>query len=149
MAVYVDADACPVRAEVERVAMRHETRVYIVSNGGIRPSAAPLVETVIVPEGPDIADQWIADRAEQGDIVVTSDMPLAARAIESGALVIRPDGEIFNERNIGAAHAMRDLMADLRAADPFRQGRNKSFGKRDKSRFLNALERCLRQVVSG
>ncbi|MEM9843461.1 MAG: YaiI/YqxD family protein [Pseudomonadota bacterium] len=146
MPVYVDADACPVRSEVERVALRHGASVFVVSNGGIRPSAAPLVETVIVPEGPDVADQWIADRASAGDLVITSDMPLAARVIASGARVIRPDGEVFDERNIGAALAMRDLMADLRAADPFRQGRNKSFGKRDRSRFLNALERCLRQI---
>lgn len=149
MAIYVDADACPVRGEVERVALRHGTRVFVVSNGGIRPSAAPLIDTVIVPEGPDVADQWIADRAGAGDIVVTADMPLAARVIGSGARVIRPDGEVFDTRNIGAALAMRDLMTDLRAADPFRQGRGKSFGKRERSRFLNALERCLRQVASG
>lgn len=148
MPIYVDADACPVRGEVERVALRHGTRVYIVSNGGIRPSEAELIETVIVPEGPDVADMWIADRAERGDIVVTTDMPLASRVISTGAIAIRPDGEIFDERNIGSALATRDLMADLRAADPFRQGRGKSFGKRDRSRFLNSLERCLRQISS-
>ena len=149
MAIYVDADACPVRGEVERVALRHEVAVYVVSNGGIRPSDSPLIETVIVPEGPDIADQWIADRAGKGDLVITSDMPLAARVIEAGARVIRPDGETFDTRNVGAALAMRDLMADLRAADPFRQGRGKTFGKRERSRFLDALERGLRLAASG
>ncbi|MEM9909589.1 MAG: YaiI/YqxD family protein [Pseudomonadota bacterium] len=147
MAIYVDADACPVRGEVERVALRHGVRVFVVSNGGIRPSSVALIETVIVPEGPDIADQWIAERANTGDLVITSDMPLAARVIEAGAKVVRPDGEVFDARNIGAAIAMRDLAADLRAADPFRQGKNKSFGKRDRSRFLDALERCLRQAI--
>lgn len=146
MAIYVDADACPVRSEVERVALRHEAPVFVVSNGGIRPSNVPRVETVIVAEGSDVADKWIADRAGKGDVVVTADMPLAARVIEAGARVIRPDGEIFNDRNIGAALAMRDLLTDLRAADPFRQSGGKPFSKRDRSQFLDALERCLRQV---
>lgn len=148
MAIYVDADACPVRAEVERVATRHRLAVHVVSNGGIRPSDSPLVETVIVEEGPDVADKWIADRAGQGDVVVTTDVPLAARVIASGALAIRPDGEVFTDRNIGDALAMRDLLTDLRAADPFRQGRQKPFGKAERSRFLNALEMCLRKSAS-
>ena len=87
MTIYVDADACPVKAEAERTATRHRHRLVIVSNGGIRPSANPLVETVIVPEGPDEADKWIAARAGPGDIVITGDIPLAARCIEGGAQV--------------------------------------------------------------
>lgn len=139
--IYVDADACPVKAECERVATRHKLTVLFVCNGGLRPSANPHVEVVIVPEGPDIADMWIADRAAAGDIVVTSDMPLADKCIKSGASVLRHNGEALSERNIGAQLATRDLMQDLRAAAPFRQGGGKPFSKADRSRFLNALER--------
>lgn len=144
MAIYVDADACPVKAEVEKVATRHRVKVFIVSNGGLRPSLNPLVENVIVPEGPDVADMWIADRVGQSDLVVTGDIPLAAKCIEAGAKVLRHNGEAFTEANIGRQLAMRDLMADLRAADPFRQGGGKAFSKQDRSRFLDALERELR-----
>jgi len=142
--IYVDADACPVKAEAERVATRHGLALAIVSNGGIRPSANPLVQTVIVAAGPDEADRWIADRAGPGDVVVTSDIPLAARCIAAGAQVLRHDGEALTPRNIGAVLAARDLAADLRAADPFRQGGGRAFGPRDRSRFLDALERAVR-----
>lgn len=144
MTLYVDADACPVKAEAERVATRHKVPVKLVSNGGLRPSTNPLVEVVIVPEGPDMADLWIAERVGRGDVVVTNDMPLAARCVASGALVLRPDGSALTERNVGEALALRDLMTDLRAADPFRQGGAKGFGKADRVRFLDALERSLR-----
>ncbi|RYG90380.1 YaiI/YqxD family protein [Loktanella sp. IMCC34160] len=144
--IYVDADACPVKAEVERVGTRHGVKMFIVSNGGLRPSANPLVETVIVPEGPDVADMWIADRAGPGDVVVTSDIPLAARCVEAGAKVLKHNGEALTQANVREALAMRDLMADLRAADPFRQGGGKGFTKADRSRFLDALERLLRMV---
>lgn len=146
MPIYVDADACPVKAEVERVGTRHKASMFIVSNGGLRPSANPLVETIIVPDGPDVADMWIADRAGPGDVVITSDIPLAARCVEAGALVLKHNGEALTEKNIGNVLATRDLMADLRAADPFRQGGGKEFSKADRSRFLDALERTLRQA---
>ncbi|MEL6883132.1 MAG: YaiI/YqxD family protein [Pseudomonadota bacterium] len=142
--LYVDADACPVKAEVERVATRHKVPMKVVSNGGLRPSQNPLVETVIVPEGPDIADMWIADRAGAGDVVITGDIPLAAKCIEAGARVLRHNGEALTQANIGNVLATRDLMTDLRAADPFRQGGGKGFTKADRSRFLDALERELR-----
>lgn len=142
--IYVDADACPVKAEVEKVGTRHGVRMFIVSNGGLRPSQNPLVETVIVPDGPDIADMWIADRAKAGDIVITGDIPLAARCVEAGARVLKHNGEALTQANIGNILATRDLMADIRAADPFRQGGGKAFGKADRSRFLDALERELR-----
>lgn len=142
--IYVDADACPVKAEVERVATRHKVKVYVVSNGGLRPSQNPLIENVIVPEGPDVADMWIADRAKTGDVVITGDIPLAAKCVEAGAKVLKHNGEALNERNIGQALAVRDLMSDLRSADPFRQGGGKSFSKADRSRFLDALERDIR-----
>ena len=142
--IYVDADACPVRAEAERVATRLAIPMAVVSNGGIRPSPNPLIQSVIVAAGPDEADKWIADRAGPGDVVVTSDLPLAARAIAGGAVVVKPDGEILTARNIGPILAARDLAADLRAADPFRQGGGRMFSQRDRSRFLDALDRALR-----
>ena len=146
MTIYVDADACPVKAEVVRVAERHNVAVKMVANGGLRPNPHPLVEMVIVPEGPDIADMWIADRATVGDVVITGDIPLAAKAVEAGAKVLKHNGEPLTQANIGNVLATRDLMADLRAADPFRQGGGKAFGKADRSRFLEALERVLRQA---
>ncbi len=146
--IYVDADACPVKAEVEKVATRHRLTVAIVSNGGLRPSPNPLVETVIVPDGPDEADKWIADRAGPGDIVITADMPLAARCVDNGAQVLKPNGEALTEANVREALAMRDLMTDLRAADPFRQGGGRPFSKSDRSRFLDALERAVRKSLS-
>ncbi|MEO0772811.1 MAG: YaiI/YqxD family protein [Pseudomonadota bacterium] len=144
--IYVDADACPVKDEVERVATRHKMGVAMVSNGGIRPSRNPLIEMVIVPDGPDEADMWIADRASKGDVVVTGDIPLAAKCVAGGALVLKHNGEPLTERNVGQALATRDLMTDLRAADPFRQGGGKGFTKADRSRFLNALEQAVRQA---
>lgn len=144
MTLYIDADACPVKAEAERVATRHKLPMKLVSNGGLRLSQNPLVEVVIVPDGPDIADMWIAERAGPGDVVVTGDIPLAAKCVEAGAEVLRHNGERFTQANIGQQLAMRDLMADLRAADPFRQGGGKAFSKADRSRFLDALERAIR-----
>ncbi|MDO6478804.1 YaiI/YqxD family protein [Shimia thalassica] len=148
-AIYVDADACPVKAEVERVGTRHKVQIYVVSNGGLRPSPNPLVENVIVPEGPDIADMWIADRAKTGDVVITGDIPLAAKCVEAGARVLKHNGEALTQANIGNVLATRDLMADLRAADPFRQGGGKGFTKADRSRFLEALERELRAAAKA
>lgn len=146
-AIYIDADACPVKAEAERVATRHRLKMYVVSNGGLRPSQNPLVETVIVPDGPDVADMWIADRAAKGDVVVTGDIPLAAKCVAAGARVIRHNGEMFTEANIGNQLATRDLMADLRAADPFRQGGGRPFSKSDRSRFLDVMEREVRAAL--
>ncbi|WP_294609663.1 YaiI/YqxD family protein [uncultured Roseovarius sp.] len=144
MSIYVDADACPVKAEVEKVGTRHGQMMFVVSNGGLRPSQNPLVETVIVPDGPDVADMWIAERAGPGDVVITGDIPLAAKCVEAGAQVLKHNGEPLTQANIGNVLATRDLMADLRAADPFRQGGGKGFTKADRSRFLDALERALR-----
>ena len=146
-ALYIDADACPVKAEAERVATRHRVPMFVVSNGGLRPSQNPLVETVIVPDGPDVADMWIADRAGPGDVVVTGDIPLAAKCVEAGARVLKHNGEALTAVNIGNVLATRDLMADIRAADPFRQGGGKGFTKADRSRFLDALERELRAAT--
>lgn len=148
--LFIDADACPVKAEALRVADRHGLAVFVVSNGGVRPSPHPLVTTVVVPEGPDAADRWIAERIGPGDICVTGDIPLAARCIEAGALAIRADGEALSEANIGQRLAMRDLMADLRAADPLAAGRGpRPFSRADRSRFLDALERLVRRAKAG
>jgi uncharacterized protein YaiI (UPF0178 family) len=145
--VYVDADACPVKDEAERVATRYGVRLFMVSNGGLRPSRNPLVEMVYVPDGPDVADMWIAERAGHGDVVVTNDVPLAAKCVAAGAAVLRPDGSALTAANIGNVLATRDLMADLRAADPFRQGGGRTFAKADRSRFLDALDRALRAAT--
>jgi hypothetical protein len=147
LVIFIDADACPVKAEAERVATRHKVAMKLVSNGGLRMSDNPLVEVVIVPDGPDVADMWIAERAGRGDVVVTGDIPLAAKCVEAGAEVLRHNGERFTQANIGQQLAMRDLMADLRAADPFRQGGGKAFSKADRSRFLDALERAVRAAI--
>ena len=147
MTIFIDADACPVKAEAERVATRLGVRMVLVSNGGIRPSQNPLVESVFVAAGPDEADKWIAESCGPGDVVVTGDIPLAARCIASGARVVKHNGDELHDRNIGNVLATRDLMQDLRAADPFRQGGGKLYSKADRSRFLEVLDRVLRQAA--
>lgn len=147
--LFIDADACPVKDEALRVAERHKLRVYIVSNGGIRPNRHPLVETVIVSEGPDVADEWIAERVGNGDVVVTGDIPLAAKCIGAKARVLRHNGDVFTPDNIGSQLATRDLMTHLRAADPFRQDSSRPFSKADRSSFLNALEREVRLALKA
>ncbi len=143
--IFVDADACPVKAEAERVATRHKLQMKVVSNGGLRPSQNLYVDHVIVAEGPDVADMWIAERCGRGDVVITGDIPLAAKCIEAGARVLRHSGEAFTQANIGQQLAMRDLMADLRATNPLGAGGGgRSFTKSDRSRFLDALEREIR-----
>ena len=126
------------------LAEHHGLRMILVSNGGIRPSQNPLVESVFVSDGPDVADMWIAERAGVGDVVITGDIPLAAKCVEAGAKVLKHNGEELHARNIGQVLATRDLMQDLRSADPFRQGGGKPFSKTDRSRFSEALERVTR-----
>lgn len=147
--VFVDADACPVKAEALRVAERHGVEIHYVANGGLRPVDHPLARMVYVAEGPDEADKWIAEHCGPGDVVVTADVPLAAKCVAAGAAVLNHNGEPFTEANIGQRLATRDLMADLRAADPFRQGGGKGFSKADRSRFLDALERALAAARRG
>lgn len=142
--ILVDADACPVRDEALRVAERHGAALVLVSNGGLRSPGHPLVQMVYVPEGPDMADRWIADQAGPRDVVITADVPLAARAVAAGARVMGPDGTLFTSANIGARLASRDLMADLRAAEPLRAGgAGRAFSRGDRSRFLQALDAAL------
>lgn len=144
--IYVDADACPVKDEVVRVAERHGLKTLMVSDGGIRPNPHPLVETVIVPGGTDAADDWIAERIAAGDICVTNDIPLAARCIEAGGLVIRPNGETLDARSIGSVLATRNLMSDLRSAGAITGG-PAPFSKKDRSRFLDHMERTVRSAT--
>ena len=137
--IYVDADACPVKDEVLRVAARHGLRTYLVSDGGIRPRQDPLVELVIVSRGADAADDWIAAHVQASDICVTNDIPLAARCLDRGALAIRPNGEAFTQDGIGMAMAGRELLQGLRDAGEITGG-PRPFGKSDRSKFLDRLE---------
>ncbi|MBO6716522.1 MAG: YaiI/YqxD family protein [Rhizobiaceae bacterium] len=146
--IYVDADACPVKDEVVKVAQRHGFVVTFVSNGGLRPSRDPMIRHVVVPKSADAADDWIADRLKPGDIVVTSDVPLAARTVEKGALAIAPTGRLFTEETIGMAVAMRDLKQHLRETGEIK-GYNPGFSARDRSAFLSALDSLIRRAARG
>jgi uncharacterized protein len=137
--VYVDADACPVKEEVYRVAERHGVKVIVVSNRPIAVPHAPFIERVLVPAGPDVADDWIATRATTADIVITADVPLASRAVKAGAAAIAPTGKPFTESSIGMALATRNLMDSLRSAGETTSG-PKPFSPRDRSSFLSALD---------
>jgi len=145
--LYIDADACPVKAEAERVATRLRVPMVLVCNGGVRPSQNPLVSLVVVDEGPDEADRWIADQCGPGDVVVTGDIPLADRSLKAGARVLQHDGTVLSPANIGPRLATRDLMQDIRAANPFHQGGGAGFSKADRSRFLQALDRELQAAL--
>jgi uncharacterized protein YaiI (UPF0178 family) len=137
--IYVDADACPVKAEIYRVAERCTIKVYVVCNSAIAVPRTPLIERVAVGNSPDAADDWIAQRVSRGAIVITADVPLAHRCIKAGATVIAPTGRAFTEASIGMALATRDLMADLRSAGQFGGG-PKPFQQRDRASFLSALD---------
>ena len=145
MQIFVDADACPVKAEVLRVAERHGLSVQMVSNSWMRLDANPLISRVVVAEGPDAADNWIAERITAEDIAVTADIPLAARCLKAGARVIGPTGKPFNEASIGMALAMRDLQSHLRETGESR-GFNPEFTPKDRSRFLEAMEQAVQAV---
>ncbi|NQV84929.1 MAG: YaiI/YqxD family protein [Rhodospirillales bacterium] len=137
--IYIDADACPVKDETIRVAARHDLKTYLVCDGGIRPSQDPRVELVIVTQGPDAADDWIAEHIQKFDICVTNDIPLAARCLEKDAMALKSNGEPFTPDSIGMALANRELMQDLRESGEITGG-PKPFSKSDRSEFLNRLE---------
>jgi uncharacterized protein YaiI (UPF0178 family) len=137
--IYVDGDACPVKDEVFRVAERHNLKVYLVSNSWHRIGANPRIQQVVVSQGPDVADDWIAERIGVGDIVITSDIPLADRCIKNAARAIAPTGKLFTPDSIGMTLAVRNLMTDLRETGEM-TGSNTSFTKQDRSRFLSELE---------
>ncbi|KFB10235.1 YaiI/YqxD family protein [Nitratireductor basaltis] len=144
--IYVDADACPVKAEAVKVGERHEMLVVFVSNGGLRPSRDPLVRHVVVPGTPDAADDWIVEEANANDIAITADVPLAARLVEKGLHVLGPTGRPFTPETIGMAVAMRDLKQDLRESGAIK-GYNPGFTARDRSAFLQALDRTVRLAL--
>jgi uncharacterized protein YaiI (UPF0178 family) len=137
--IYVDADACPVKQEIERVADRHGLTVTMVSNGGMRPSAHPRFHNVTVGDGADAADDWIAEHIGTFDILVTADVPLASRCLSKGASVIGPSGKPFTQENIGMALGMRHLQRHLREVTG-QQTLHSGFSRQDRSRFLAALE---------
>lgn len=143
--IYVDADACPVKDEVYKVAARHGVKVFIVANAFINTPRDPLIERVLVSAGPDAADDWIAERAAPGSVVVTSDVPLAARSVKAGADVLAPNGKPFSESSIGMALATRNLMADLRETGAITGG-PRPFSPRDRSTFLQALDAAINRL---
>jgi uncharacterized protein len=139
MAIYVDADACPVKEEIYKVARRLGLNVYVVANSFIRTPAEPRVCFMLVEAGADAADDWIAERAGRGDVVVTNDIPLAARALENGAEAISPTAKIFTADMIGAALATRDIMEHLRSFGEITSD-SRPFSPKDRSAFLSALD---------
>jgi uncharacterized protein YaiI (UPF0178 family) len=148
--IYVDADACPVREEVYRVAGRLGVGVFVVSNGSrpIRPPGLPYVEMVMVGDAMDAADDWIAERITAGDICVTADIPLASRCLEKGARVVPPNGKPFTEANISSALAGREIARHLREISGVSRG-PPPFSKADRSRFLSALDNAVQAALRG
>jgi uncharacterized protein YaiI (UPF0178 family) len=151
VSLYIDADACPVRDEVYRVAERHlakgvALKVFVVANSFINTPRMEYIERIVVPGGMDVADDWIAERAKQGDIVITADVPLAARVVKAGADAIAPNGRQFTKDNIGATLATRNLMTDLRSAGAVTSG-PKPFSPRDRSQFLSALDLAIVRLL--
>lgn len=143
--IYVDADACPVKPEILKVAERHGLEVTFVANSGLRPSRDPMVKNVIVSGAFDAADDWIAERAGAGDVVITADVPLAVRCVAAGAQVTGPTGRVFDQTNIGMASAMRDLGQHLRETGESK-GYNPAFSARDRSSFLSTLDTLCRRA---
>lgn len=146
--IYVDADACPVKDEIYRVAARHSIPVTVVANGFIRVPQDPLIERIAVGADMDAADNWIAERAGAGDIVITADIPLASRCVKAGAEVISPTGRPFTEQSMGMTLAVRNLMHDLRSAGEVTRG-PRPFSPRDRSAFLSALDETIRSLQRG
>jgi uncharacterized protein len=143
--IYVDADACPVKDEIYRVAARHALPVSVVAGQFIRVPADPMIERIAAGSAMDAADDWIAERAGPGDIVITSDIPLASRCVKSGAEVIAPNGKPFTEQSIGMTLAVRNLMTDLRSSGEVTGG-PRGFSPRDRSAFLSALDQTIRRI---
>jgi uncharacterized protein len=137
--IFVDADACPVKPEVYKVAERYRLKVFVVANSFMNVPREPTIERVIVSEGPDIADDWIVERAGASDIVITADIPLAGRCVRNGATVLSPTGKPFDDNSMGMALATRDLMTDLRSAGAVTRG-PAPLSRQDISRFLSALD---------
>ena len=144
--IYVDADACPVKAEVLRVVERHGVTVHMVSNRGFNTRGNPLIRSVMVANTPDAADDWIAKHIRPGDVAVTADIPLADRCLKAGANALGPTGRAFTPQNIGNALATRELLAHLRETGESK-GYNPSFTLQDRTRFLQTLETMVRATL--
>jgi uncharacterized protein YaiI (UPF0178 family) len=142
LTLYIDADACPVKTECFRVAERTGFRAVVVSNGWINLPRASFIEQVVVDAGPDVADDWIAERAGAGDIVVTSDIPLADRVLKAGAQALKPNGQPFTADSIGSALAGREIGEHLRSVGAMTSG-PPPFSAKDRSAFLQALDRAV------
>lgn len=142
LTLFIDADACPVKDECYRVAERTGLKVFVVSNGWINTRRAPYIEQIVVDAGPDVADNWIAERAGPGDIVVTSDIPLADRCLKAGAQALKPNGQPFTPDSIGSALAGRMVGEHLRSIGVATSG-PPPFSTRDRSAFLQALDRAV------
>ncbi len=140
--IYVDADACPVKDEVYRVAGRYGLHVYVVSNGFLNLPREPWIERVVVGDKFDAADDWIAERVGPGSVVITADVPLASRCVKAGAMALSPTGKAFTDASVGMALATRNLMQELREAGAITGG-PKPFSKADRSAFLGALDRAI------
>ena len=146
--IYVDADGCPVKDEVIKVANRHNIRTFMVSDGGIRPYSSTLISIIVVNQGVDAADDWIAEKIKSEDVVVTNDIPLAASCLSKGAIGIRPNGVLFTDNSIGMALATRNLMQTLRENGEVTGG-PRPFTKKDRSKFLNSLEAAIQRLKRG
>ena len=142
--IFIDADACPVKDETYKVAARYGLKTFVVSNSFMQIPASPLIERVIVDAGPDIADDWIAERAARGDIVITNDIPLADRVLKSGAAAIKPNGQPFTADSIGSALAQRSIMEHIRSTGEITGG-PRPFDRTDRSRFLQALDTAIQK----
>src|ERR1700728_3048895 len=151
ISIYIDADACPVKQEIYRVAERHALKgvalkVFVVSNSPIAAPRNEMIERVVVGGGMDEADNWIAERAGAGDIVITADVPLASRSVKAGAEVLAANGRRFTKDSIGMTLATRNLMDSLRSAGEITGG-PKPFAPRDRSAFLAALDQAIVRLV--
>mgnify|MGYP001328840303 CR=1 FL=1 len=143
--IYVDADACPVKNEVERVATRHNLKTYLVCDGGIRPPLNPLLQLVVVNQGADAADDWIANNIGRADICVTNDIPLAGRCLKKEAFALKPNGRTFTNDNIGIALATREIMEKIRESGDITGG-PPPFSKADRSKFLDQIEKIIQKA---
>ena len=146
--IYVDADACPVKNEVERIATRHQLETYLVCDGGIRPPLNSLIQLVVVIQGSDAADDWIAEHIRRADICVTDDIPLAGRCLKVGAFAIKPNGNTYTDDSIGMALATREIMQGLRETGEMTGG-PRPFSKADRSKFLNRMERTVQAAKNA
>jgi uncharacterized protein YaiI (UPF0178 family) len=141
-AIFVDADACPVKDEVYKVAARYGLHAHVVANAYINVPVSRLISRIVVDAGPDVADDWIVEHIARGDIVVTSDIPLAERVLQAGAAAIRPDGRAFTPDSIGSAIAQRAIMEQIRSTGAITGG-PKPFDRRDRSNFLQTLDQAV------